>query len=240
MRQAVFFLTLLFVSFSCAQDLNHYIRVIKSGDTSEGRLYNVYVYVKNQSVDKVPANGVTISFPIHDGARLQKTTTWPEGIIGYAGKIPFVVQEGKLVSINHPDTFTVTNSSNLDQTGWKRYGLQYLVESSYIDSFLNEVVEVITVTIASEKEFLAREEARALQEAVDKKLTEEAQQGVGTRRGSSSRVDLLDDLWERNFLLILGLACFIVIVIVSWASIVVKKKLNRSVKESYAARVHKD
>ena len=239
MRQTVFFLIFFFAGFSCAQGLDHYIRVIKVGDTSEGRLYNVYVYVQKQSVDAVPANGVTISFPIHDGARLQKTATWPEGVIGYAGKIPLVVQEGTLVSINHPDTFTVTNSSNL-QVGWKRYGLQYLVEASYIDSFPNEVVEGITVNIASDKEFLAREEARALQEAGDKKLGEGAPQGVGTSRRSSSRVGLLDDLSERNFFLSLVLACFIIIVIVSWAIIVVKKKSNRSVKESYLSRVHKD
>ena len=149
------------------------------------------------------------------------------------------MQEGTLVSINHPDTFTVTNSSNL-QVGWKRYGLQYLVEASYIDSFPNEVVEGITVNIASDKEFLAREEARALQEAGDKKLGEGAPQGVGTSRRSSSRVGLLDDLSERNFFLSLVLACFIIIVIVSWAIIVVKKKSNRSVKESYLSRVHKD
>ena len=45
MRQTVFFLIFFFAGFSCAQGLNHYIRVIKSGDTSEGRLYNVYVYI---------------------------------------------------------------------------------------------------------------------------------------------------------------------------------------------------
>ena len=61
MRQTVFFLIFFFAGFSCAQGLNHYIRVIKSGDTSEGRLYNVYVYILNQSVDAVPANGVLLA-----------------------------------------------------------------------------------------------------------------------------------------------------------------------------------
>tara|TARA_B100000686_G_scaffold326855_1_gene385135 strand:+ start:286 stop:1005 length:720 start_codon:yes stop_codon:yes gene_type:complete len=239
MRQTVFFLIFFFAGFSCAQGLNHYIKVIKSGDTSEGRLYNVYVYVKNQSVDAVPANRVTISFPIHDGARLRKTATWPEGIIGYTGQIPLVVQEGTLVSINHSDTFTVTNSSNLDKN-WKRYGLQYLVEASYIDSFSNEVVEGITVTIASDKEFLAREEARELQEAINKKLAEEAQQTDGASRRYISRVGSLNDLSERNFFLTLGLACLIIIVIVSWVTILMKKKLKRSVKESYLSRVNRD
>jgi hypothetical protein len=164
--------------------------------------------------------------------RVQQTESWPEGIFGSSGQIPFVVQDGNLVPVSDPDAFTLTNSVKLHPNSRQRYGLQYFVQSSYSDAFPRDMTESVSTALASQEEFLAREEASTQLEEVARRLRKEAKPRAESSRRSGSAAGFLSDAFGRDFLLVLGLVFLITTIIFTWAVVIRARRRTDRVRNS--------
>ncbi|MCH2666602.1 MAG: hypothetical protein MKZ59_01330 [Deinococcales bacterium] len=160
------FVALLFafnlLGAAIGQDLKHDVSIRSIRETIEGIVYHVYVHVENTSSTKIPVDGITVRFAVNKQAQVHQNELIPDGNVGSSGRIPYVVENGNLrldKGSKDSNVFILTNRVVLHPGNQHTYGLQYIVDPSYVDAFEGGMNEAISVEFASQAENLVRAEA---------------------------------------------------------------------------------